>query len=279
MKIRHLFGLTLLLLIIFGIGGIFLPYTEDFVGAAFSLILYIAAPVIFFRYHFRKQGRSVREVVFTHRSKAWLPWLLGIVGISIAFSLSVFWLQLIALYPIFPGFVDFLLELTPMPENPIYLIISILIIAIIGPISEEFIFRGVLLKRLMKKTSMWGGIVISSLLFGILHADIIGAFVFGVVASLLYLKTSNLLIPIIMHILNNSTAVIWMYVAPTWPQWVVYQSSELYANAWPNMIMLVISSILMTWVIVRLARGLRRKIGEDEISSNYVDSEEDTMIN
>jgi len=266
MKTRHLFGLTLLLLIIFGIGAIFLPYTENFIGLGFSLILYVVTPVIFFRYHFRKQGRSVREVVFTKRSMKWIPSLLGIVVISIAFSISVFWLQLVALYSIFPAFVEFLLEPIQMPESKVYLILTILVIAIIGPIAEEFIFRGVLLKRLMKKTSMWGGIIISSILFGILHADIIGAFAFGVIASLLYLKTSNLLIPIIMHIINNSTAVMWMYVAPTWPSWAVYESSELYANAWPNMIMLVISSILTIWVVVRLARGLRRKISEDEIS-------------
>ena len=65
-----------------------------------------------------------------------------------------------------------------------YLLIEIVMITILAPIVEEFFFRGVILQRLIKKTSIWGGILISSLLFGILHADIIGAFVFGVIAAL-----------------------------------------------------------------------------------------------
>lgn len=265
MKTRHLFGLSILLMVVFGIGAIFLPYNDNFVEAGITLILYIAAPILFFRYHFRKQGRSVREVVFKEGTIEWLPRLIGFVLISIAFSISVFWLQLFALYPIFPGFVDFLLEPIPMPENPIYLVISLVSIAIIGPIAEEFIFRGVLLHRMMKKTSMWGGILISSILFGLLHADVVGAFIFGVITSLLYLKTRNLLIPILMHIINNSIAVIWMYVAPTWPKWGIMNSSELYDKALPNAIVLVISSILMGWIIVRLVKSLPKKTNEEEV--------------
>ncbi|EPD51013.1 hypothetical protein HMPREF1210_02204 [Paenisporosarcina sp. HGH0030] len=265
MKTRHLFGLTILLMVVFGIGAIFLPYSDNFVEAGITLILYIAAPLLFFRYHFRKQGQSVREVVFKEGTVEWLPRLFGFVAISIAFSISVFWLQLFALYPIFPGFVDFLLEPIPMPENPIYLVISLVSIAIIGPIAEEFIFRGVLLHRMMKKTSMWGGILISSILFGLLHADVVGAFIFGVIASLLYLKTRNLLIPILMHIINNSIAVIWMYVAPTWPKWGIMESSELYDKALPNAIVLLISSVLITWVIVSLVKSLPKKTNKEEV--------------
>ncbi|WP_019412674.1 CPBP family intramembrane glutamic endopeptidase [Paenisporosarcina sp. TG20] len=266
MKTRHLLGLTLLLMILFGIGAIFVPYSESFADIGLQAILYIAGPVIFFRYHFRKQKRSVHEVVFTKGSIRWLPWLLGFVILSLAFSMSAFWLQLFILYPTFPWLVDFFLEPIPMPENPIYLTLTILSIAIIGPVAEEFIFRGVLLKRMIKKTSMWGGIVISSILFGILHPDFLGAFVFGIVASLLYLKTNNLFIPTLFHIINNSIVVISMYIAPTWPQWGISESSELYAKALPNMFVLLISSIFMTWVIMRLAKGLQRTIREEEIS-------------
>ena len=37
-----------------------------------------------------------------------------------------------------------------MPESPVYLTITIISIALIGPIAEEFIFRGMLLNRMMK---------------------------------------------------------------------------------------------------------------------------------
>lgn len=265
MKTRYFLVLTLLLMIIFGMIAIFVPYSESFADIGLLALLYIAAPVIFFRYYFRKQRRSVREVVFTKGSIRWLPWLLGVVVLSLAFSMSSFWLQLFVLYPTFPWLVEFFLEPVPMPENPLYFTLTILSISIIAPVAEEFIFRGVLLKRMIKKTSVWGGILISSIIFGILHPDIFGALVFGIVTSLLYLKTNNLFIPILFHIINNSIVVLLMYIAPSWPQWGIITSSELYAKALPNMIVLVISSTFMTWVIVRLAKGLRSTINEEEI--------------
>lgn len=263
MKMRYFIGLLVLWLIAFGIVAIFYPYSDDFIETGITLILYVVVPITFFRYYFRKHGISVRVVVFKKGSGSWLPSLVGIMVLSIAFSLSVFWLQLYALMPISPGLVDFFLEPITMPQGPIYLAITIISIALIGPIAEEFIFRGMLLHRMMKKTSMWGGILISSILFGILHADIIGATIFGIVTSLLYLKTGNLLIPILLHIFNNSIAVILTFVAPSWPGWAVGEKSDIYTHILPNSIVLAISSILMILVVVRLAKGLRRKSEEN----------------
>lgn len=265
MKTRYFIGWLLLWMVSFGIVAIFYPYSDDFAEAGLTVILYVVVPVIFFSYYFRKQGVSVREVVFRKGAGSWLPSLVGLVVVCIAFSLSVFWLQLFALMPISPGLVDFFLEPITFSESPIYLVITIISIGLIGPIAEEFIFRGMLLHRMMKKTSMWGGILISSILFGILHADIIGATIFGIVTSLLYLKTGNLLIPILLHIFNNSLAIILGYVAPSWPSWAIAEKSDIYTYILPNSIVLGISSILMIWVVARLAKGLRRK-SEEEVS-------------
>ncbi len=263
MKTRYFTGLLVLCLILFGIVAIFFPYSVDFIEAGLTMILYVGVPLLFFSYYFRKQGLSVWEVVFKKGSSSWLPSLVGIMVLSIAFSLSVFWFQLYALLPIAPGLVDFFLEPIKLPESPIYLAITIISIALIGPIAEEFIFRGMLLHRMMKKTSMWGGILISSTVFGILHADIIGATLFGIITSLLFLKTGNLLIPILLHIFNNSIAVLLTFIAPNWPGWAVGDKSDIYTHILPNSIVLAISSILMIWVVVRLAKGVRLKSEEN----------------
>ncbi|WP_075618911.1 CPBP family intramembrane glutamic endopeptidase [Paenisporosarcina indica] len=259
MKIRHLLGFTLLVSIVTITFLVLLSASEPIVDITLQLIIYVIVPVLFFRYHFKKQQMSVKDVVFVKDVKRLIPSILGLVVLSIAFSLSVFWFQLFALMPFAPGLVDFFLEALPMPENPWYLAFTIISIAIIAPIAEEFIFRGVLLKRMIAKTSMWTGIVISSVLFGILHADIIGAFIFGVVASLLYIKTNNLFVPILLHLFNNSIAMIWTFIAPTWPSWAVMENSDIYTEALPNTIVLVISSILMGRVVLRLARGVKEK--------------------
>lgn len=268
MKFRHLFGFMLLALFAAGFASAIIGLETEAIDVMITAVMYLIVPIGFFMYHFRKQGVPLSAVVQTKGVKNWLGWLIGIMAVSIAFSLSVFWLQLYALMPLSPGLVGFMLEPIPMPENTVYLAITVVMIAVIGPIAEEFIFRGVLLKRMALKTSMWGGIIISSLFFGILHADVIGAFAFGVIASLLYLKTGNLLVPILLHIFNNSFAMLMTFVAPTWPESVgVLEVADIYANAVPNAIMLAVSSILTVWIIIRLAKGTRMKLEENTVVS------------
>ena len=264
MKIRHLLGLTAIISFIFIILCFFLflfsAADEELLMVAGNLVFYLIVPIFFFRYHFRKQGISVRQVVHTKGIQRWIPSILGIVIVSIAFSLGTFWLLLYSLNSFFPPVVDFLLEGTLMPENLWFLALEIISITILAPIVEEFIFRGVILHRLIRKTSVWGGILISSLVFGFLHADFMGAFLFGIIASLLFLRTGNLLIPILMHMINNTIAVVLMFVAPTWPDWIsILEKSDITVKAFPNTIVLIISSIFTGYIVYRLGKGLRTK--------------------
>ncbi len=77
--------------------------------------------------------------------------------------------------------------------------------ALIGPINEEIFFRGFLVPRF--------GIVLSALLFMMLHsgyasvAELIGAFVFGLLAGYVFKRTGSLYTTIIGHILVNSMAL------------------------------------------------------------------------
>lgn len=222
-----------------------------------QLVMYVAIPALYFGYYFRKHHVSVWDVLHVHGVKKWLPPLVALVGVSIAFSLSMFWFQLYVLAPVAPWLVDVMLTDTPIPQTPAYIAFTIFSIAILAPVVEEFMFRGVLLKRLIGKTSTWGGIVLSSLFFGLLHLEVVGAFLFGVVASLLYLRTRNLLVPILLHILNNSLAVTSMFLAPTWPASIgIFEWADIYAKATPNAVLLVISGMLLIGGIVWLARGL-----------------------
>lgn len=80
------------------------------------------------------------------------------------------------------------------------------VIVIFGPIVEELLFRGVMLHRFAVKWGLTVSIILSSLLFGILHVDLIGAFIFGLIMAIIYIKTQTLWAPIICHILNNLIA-------------------------------------------------------------------------
>ena len=79
---------------------------------------------------------------------------------------------------------------------------------------EEMIMRRVILKEMEQLTkSMWWGIIISSALFAIIHINpiqVVFAMPAGIFLGWLYCKTGSLLVPICVHILNNTISFITM---------------------------------------------------------------------
>ena len=140
MKIRHLLGLIAIIfvptIIILTLLLMFSIVEFEIISVAMGIVLYVIVPLIFFGYHFRKQNVSIRQVVYTKGVLRWTPSLFVIVIISIAFSISAFWLYLYLLSPVLPSLVDFLLEEMPMPESGILLAFEIIMITILAPIVE-----------------------------------------------------------------------------------------------------------------------------------------------
>ena len=81
-----------------------------------------------------------------------------------------------------------------------------IIVVIMAPIVEEFLFRGVILHRFTVKWGIKWAVLASSIIFGFLHSDIIGAFIFALVMCILYIKTACILVPILAHMINNLLA-------------------------------------------------------------------------
>ena len=79
---------------------------------------------------------------------------------------------------------------------------------IAAPITEELLFRGVMLHRFAVKWGLGPAIVVSSVLFGLVHQlNFVGAAAFGLVMSLLYVRTRTLIVPIGCHVLSNAVVV------------------------------------------------------------------------
>lgn len=80
--------------------------------------------------------------------------------------------------------------------------------AVITPIKEEILYRGVLYGFLNKKVNFWVGLIVSSLIFGVLHVGhALSATLMGIVFVLLYKQTRTLIVPILFHIIWNFYAV------------------------------------------------------------------------
>ncbi len=95
-------------------------------------------------------------------------------------------------------------------ELPISPIISIFSVIIVAPIYEEIIFRGVLLRGMAKKINPNIAIVVSALLFAIVHMNIpqgINAFFLGLVVGFIYLRSGSIYLSIFAHLVNNLLAL------------------------------------------------------------------------
>lgn len=95
--------------------------------------------------------------------------------------------------------------------------LGIIAIAIVGPIAEEICMRGSIQSWMHKHgVSPLKSILIASLLFGIMHmnpAQIPFAMLVGIILGLLYWKSQSLLLPCILHVVNNSFACLTMIMA------------------------------------------------------------------
>ncbi|WKA55465.1 CPBP family intramembrane glutamic endopeptidase [Planococcus shixiaomingii] len=281
MPARHLFGFLALATGITIITLFEMSASDQTIEVVFQSVLYIFVPVLYFKFYFWKQGTSVKNVVFFRGLFRWLPVVTGLVALSFMFSAGMLWFQMYILLPVAPWLVDFSNGPIPLPNSTFHAIFTLSIIMLIGPIAEEFIFRGVLLKRVIAKTTMWSGVIISSLIFAMLHVDIIGAFLFGVLASLLFLRTGNLLVPILFHAVNNSLASYMMFVPGARPDWLyILNSSEVYAEAAAYTIMLIGSALLLMLAIWRLSFGLEKKLRDEQLTKlmdSYSESEKNEL--
>ena len=83
---------------------------------------------------------------------------------------------------------------------------TFMIAVIAAPVVEEILFRGIVLRSIRKFSPVWASILISSVLFGVYHLNIVQAAyatLMGIAAGILYEKKRNLLFPILVHFANN----------------------------------------------------------------------------
>lgn len=114
---------------------------------------------------------------------------------------------------------DYFIYLNPELEKTGYLaedhnahtIYAMLKAAIVAPVFEELIFRGVILEGFLKRYKPGYAILWSALLFGIMHLDPVQgsfAFIVGLLLGWVFWKTRSLFLCILLHAFNNSIAAI-----------------------------------------------------------------------
>lgn len=165
-----------------------------------------------------------------------------------------------------------------MSRNPL----GLLSIALLAPILEEMLFRGSIEGYLLKAwKSPWGAIIVSSLIFGVVHmnpAQIPFAFLLGVMFGWLYYRTGSLLPGIIGHVLNNSVAAVNMILYGDIPLEEQVQDTEM---MWLWAAVAAVVFLLATlWLNRRLGAGI--PVGEAKTPTGSIEepvaSPEDPVV-
>lgn len=111
-----------------------------------------------------------------------------------------------------------LLGIEPGSENTEQIIqyakaapIFIIVLAVIGPILEEIVFRLIIFGTLYKRFNFFISALVSSLIFSAVHWDFEHTLIYtavGFAFAFLYVKTGRILVPIVAHVAVNSFVVI-----------------------------------------------------------------------
>lgn len=96
------------------------------------------------------------------------------------------------------------------------IIVNSFILVLLPAFSEELFFRASIQQTLMETRGPWKSILLTSLLFGVLHFQILNLpmlVFFGILLGILYYVTGNLWISISAHLLNNSITLYFAFQA------------------------------------------------------------------
>jgi uncharacterized protein len=181
-----------------------------------------------------------------------VQWL-RVIGLTIAgliFSLASFLVILGLISYLLPNFTEQILVFISKNKSisinsgdslP-YRILNFMMLVVVAPISEELIFRGIVLNRWAQKWNLQRSLIATSLLFGFLHINPIGISMLGLVLALLYIKTKTLWVPIVAHAINNFIVFCMTIPASTKPATTnVLSLQSLQSSFWAGLVMMGIS--------------------------------------
>lgn len=195
----------------------------------FTLARCVIVVPIFFVLMNRRDKREMKEGTFVRYEKFNKFWLLLIVPLGIVACIG-FNNLVMMIAELAQSFIDYIIESFNLgveynifgafneTSEVIYsggIVLQVLATCVGAPFAEELLFRGLIHKNLRKVMNMVPAMLISSLLFGIIHGNIIQciyATLIGIICAFVYEKFKTIWAPIILHATANSFAVITTFI-------------------------------------------------------------------
>jgi membrane protease YdiL (CAAX protease family) len=84
-----------------------------------------------------------------------------------------------------------------------------------APFGEELLFRGILYSMFRERWGIWLGVLVSSLLFGLIHGNLavgLTGFLLGILTAIVFEYSDSLWTAVLVHALNNSIKIVLLYL-------------------------------------------------------------------
>lgn len=147
-------------------------------------------------------------------------------------------------------------------------LVMLFMIAIFGPFSEEFVFRGIVFRGYKNSGSVLQAVIWSAVLFGVMHLNFnqaAYAIVMGFMCALVVEASGSLWASVIAHMVFNAPSVFTMYLSEFFQSGASDASVEealtnedLIAMIGPLLFMAVITTSLAVCVLVWIAKNENR---------------------
>jgi uncharacterized protein len=220
-KISNFFGCMkpilyalLIQLIVVMVVSPFRTNIEDFIESDFNLIVYGLAAfiiiIIFGIWYKRNLSFEYSNAIKLNISGT-IICIIIILGLSIQLSISMLLSFFFMIKPEWFGQYDEVIDRLGMGSS----IISFLFIGILAPISEELIFRGIILQKCKRIMPFMFANLVQALIFGIYHMNVIQgiySFAFGLLLGALLTKYKTILLPILLHSSLNIGGILLDYI-------------------------------------------------------------------
>jgi membrane protease YdiL (CAAX protease family) len=214
-KIKNAIFLCLLLLVIqLGLGvvtgfiiGILEYGTESFafgVGTILAQVLSFGTVILI---GYKKTGRKFNEVFLFKK----VPLYFWPAVIVFMFGFIILSSELDNLLTFICPMPDFLRNTFEIVMARQAFIVSIILVGIIPAITEEMLFRGILISGFKENYTEKKTIIMTALFFGIVHLNpwqFVSAFIIGLFSAWICLKTRSILLSVYIHLFNNVLGVV-----------------------------------------------------------------------
>ena len=158
-----------------------------------------------------------------------------------------------------------------MPSTPGELAATLILVALLPAIAEEYVFRGCVARAFARKGYVFA-VFMSALLFAIMHGSplqLVHQFLIGVVCAVLFFATRSLWPPIILHFLNNAIALVLGYVQNRGSAFAV-------TEAWQYVVMCVVgvaATIGLLIAVIYLCKARAAKVDPESGAAKRADME------